>query len=246
MDNEALALRIQNGEKELYSELWDNNRRFITRCAFAWYRKNPGVCDSAGVTVDDLIQCGFIALCEAVQVFKPEAGYRFITYITFPLKRLYQEATGIRTKKAVILNHCLSLDAPLTEDADSATLGDITPDEDSAAELRAADEKAYAASLHKALEQGLAQIPAEQAEVLRMKYFQGLSLEEICRSAGDTQANIRQLNSSAIRNMRKPAITKALLPFKEDYIEEKAYNGTGFHAWKDRGSVEERIAEKLL
>ena len=53
----------------------------------------------------------------------------------------------------------------------------------------------------------------------------------------------RQLQAKSLRTLRRPEHTKRLKGFMDEIIQSKAYQGTGFEAWKARGSVEERLVE---
>ena len=76
MTNEETALKIQDGEN-LYEQLWENNRGIISKLAFRFYRNHERACSSIGVELNDLIQCGFFALCDAAKAYNPDKGYMF-------------------------------------------------------------------------------------------------------------------------------------------------------------------------
>ena len=73
MTNEELAVEVQAGRAG-YGGLWEQVRRFIGRQAFRWLTLYSGLCAGAGVELDDLMQCGFLALQDAVKAFDPARG----------------------------------------------------------------------------------------------------------------------------------------------------------------------------
>lgn len=45
--------------------------------------------------------------------------------------------------------------------------------------------------------------------------------------------------------MRFPRIQRKLEAYRENILSGGVYRSTGFSAWKERGSVEERLAERI-
>lgn len=81
MTNEELALEVQAGRAG-YGGLWEQVRRFIGQQAFRWFTLYGDMCRRAGVELDDLMQCGFLALQDAVKAFDPARGYSLLAYLT--------------------------------------------------------------------------------------------------------------------------------------------------------------------
>ena len=69
MSNEELAMAIQRGENR-YEELWEQVRRFVCQQANAYRLYFP----VSTIDTDDLIQAGYLAFVDAVQVYDPDAG----------------------------------------------------------------------------------------------------------------------------------------------------------------------------
>lgn len=176
MNNEELASAIQAGDVGQLLQLWEQVRRFAVKQAGRWCR---ALGDRAGFTQEDLTQCAFLALLDALSGYDPGGG-SFIGWYALRLKIAFTVACGVRTKRDLNdpLQSALSIDAPLTDDeGDPFTLADVT--EDPAAEL-AFDEIAEndrLRRLHDALEDALSTLPPEQADALRMKYFAGGSAD---------------------------------------------------------------------
>ena len=144
------------------------------------------------------------------------------------------------------LCRCDSLDAPLdAEDDGSATRGDTVPDAAAEQAFNDADECLYTAQLHSALDDALALLDERQATVLRGRFYEGRTLESLAVQLGISRERVRQTESKAIRAMRFPRIQRKLEAYRENILSGGVYHGAGFTAWKERGSIEERIAERI-
>lgn len=80
MTNEQLAIRIRAGidEADNMLQLWQQNKGFVYKTAkkYAQYAE-----------LDDLLQEGYLGLCEAVRHYEPEQGTLFMTYAAFWIKQ---------------------------------------------------------------------------------------------------------------------------------------------------------------
>lgn len=74
MTNEELAAKIQQGERELIPELWNQVEKFVSQQAGICARKLEGF---GGATEEDMYQSGFLALVDAVDSFNPKEGMSF-------------------------------------------------------------------------------------------------------------------------------------------------------------------------
>ena len=96
MSNEELAVAIRAGERDKLMELWGQVRRLVHDMAYKRLRATNG---AGGVTLDDLMQAGFLGFLEAVRAYDPSAGFRFTSYLTYPVKSAFSEAEGRRSEK---------------------------------------------------------------------------------------------------------------------------------------------------
>jgi RNA polymerase primary sigma factor len=111
-----------------------------------------------------------------------------------------------------------SLDAPIGEDGDSATFGDIVGDESMLNPLDALKERTQSADLRAMLDS----LEPREAEIIRLRFgFDGydeLTLEEVGRKFKVTRERIRQLQNIALSKIRK-AIAKNETQRNSDEIE---------------------------
>ena len=206
--SECISL-IQQGQNEYMIVLWGMVKGLIARWALRYCagRRVPG-----GVELDDLMQCGFLAMVEAVQGYDPEKG-GFNTYLHYHVKKQFRDAIG-RTDRQLRdpLNHCISLDIPVDEDdPDGKTFLDVVPDpRDSFAGV---EKSIFREQLHKALETALDSIPAREAQALRAEYWRGLNQTETAAEMGVTDERVRQLRNGGLRHIRNSSARVMLEKF---------------------------------
>ncbi len=198
MSNEELAARIQAGERELIPELWEQVRRFVWMKARSRYLLTDGY---GGVEVEDLAQSGFLALLEAVEDFKPEGEYKFLSYLGNHLKKAFAEAGGYRSLKRDPLDNCTSLDTPLGDDPDSDTLLDLQADP--ADNFEDVEHQVWLQQLHEALERAMNDLPERQRDTLHRRYWKGETLRDISKADGATIETVRQWEKRAIRSIKR-------------------------------------------
>ncbi|MGN0707085.1 MAG: sigma-70 family RNA polymerase sigma factor [Faecalibacterium sp.] len=141
------------------------------------------------------------------------------------------------------LDGCTSLDAPLdAEDAEGAALGDLQPDPAAAAAFERAEEDIFTEELHAALEEALTKLSEREAEIIRRRYWDGLSLSAVGAAQQITPSRVHDLERRALHTLgRNPKIKR----LHDEIIPSHAYHGTGWDAWNHGGSVEERTVELM-
>lgn len=237
MSNEELVIEIQNGAAERMGELWDQVAGLVkwkARHIMTALELRGNLC---GVDFDDLVQSGYPAMVAAVESYSPEKG-AFSSWMMYQLQTAFAEATGYRTRRGQNepLNNSLSLDKPLTEEADSSLFGDFIPDRQATAVMDAVEDRQYREQLHNAMEKALKVIPGDYSEILRLRYYQGMTLEDAGRSLGISAEQARNRENKGIRRLRNPSLAATLRPFYDfDY-----YCCTGLASFRRKGvSVQE-------
>lgn len=96
-----------------------------------YYNRNPERFTRCGITMDDLEQEGFFAVLEAVEAFNPSKGWKFTSWLNYPLQNHVNAILGTRNGQAkhIPLNECSSLDEPISQESDDMTLGDSVEDQ---------------------------------------------------------------------------------------------------------------------
>ena len=241
MTNEEMANAAQTGSRAALSQLWEAVRPLLFSLAWKFYtRQGKDRCSSHGVTLEDLQQETFFALCDAVQAYKPEKGYQLTTYLHYATENRFRACMGIQGKLDA-LNHADRLERPIPGDEEQREQGETLPDEQAERELLNVDEKAEQAHFHTVLEQALGELSVVQSAVLRHRFTQRHTRMETAQALHITPQEVRREESKALQLLRgKPTV----LHLREEALETAAYHGTGWFTWYfEQGSVEERLVE---
>lgn len=215
MSIEDLVIQIQCGDQSRLLELWERVERFAAQQARSMAAKMNG---RYGVTAEDLYQCGYIALCAAVETFSSASGKSFLGWFDFYLRKEFARWGGWYTehRKSDPLNHALSLDAPLgSSEEDDTPLWERQPDPASAEGFDAVDRAEWNSQLRCALETAISEIPAKQGDVIRRRYFCGETFAEIAAVHGNTPSRIQQIEENALCSLRTADIARPLEKFLE-------------------------------
>ena len=240
MTNEQLANQAQTGSRAALTELWGAVRPLLFSLAWKFYsRQGKERCSSHGVTLEDLQQECFFALCDAVGAFDEGKGYQFTTYLSRATENRFRACMGIRGKRYP-LNHADRLERPLPGEEERQQ-GDTIPDEQAQAALEAVDDAAQQEQLQAVLGEALETLPAPQGDVLRLRFACRKTRPETAQALGINPQEVRKEEQRALQLLRgKPGV----LALRTDFLEGAAYHGTGWSSWYyEQGSVEERLVE---
>lgn len=240
MTNEQLANQAQTGSRAALAELWGAVRPLLFSLAWKFYsRQGKERCSSHGVTLEDLQQEAFFALCDAVGAFDEGKGYQFTTYLSRATENRFRACMGIRGKRDP-LNAADRLERPLPGEEERQQ-GDAIPDEQAQAALEAVDEAAQQEQLQAVLGEALEALPAPQGDVLRLRFLGQRTRQQTADALGLTPADVRREEQKALVQLRGRPSVRLL---GADFLEGAAYHGTGWFSWYyEQGSVEERLVE---
>lgn len=237
MSNEELVAEIQAGAVELMGQLWDQVAGLIK-----WKPRHIMTaldgCGGRGVEFDDLYQSGYLAMVAAVDTYNPTAG-AFSTWFMLHLKTAFAEVTGYRTQKGrkEPLNNSISLATPLTDDADSDDLMDVVADPAGLQWREHLEESMWRKQLQEAVGAALSTVPEQYREILRLRYWEDMTLEDVGDLRGISNERVRQMENKGIRILRQPKTASQLYAF----CDFDFYSGTGLGAFRYGGmSVQER------
>lgn len=244
MTNEDIAVRIQNGEKELLGELWENNYKLLYLMSNRFYNSYTERCISCGVELEDIQQSCYFALCEAVRAYKQESEYKFTAYINYSFKNAVAALLNGGHRRQIIdpLNKSISIDVPLSEDAET-TKADLLPDDAAEQGFENAENDIYNKELHEALEKAV-QIAcnSREADILRLMYWDGKTYQSIADTLNISVSYVGTTHNRALRQLRHGRSILILQPYA-DFIKTHAYHGTGLSTFRTSGnsSVEKTV-----
>ena len=241
---EDIVLKIQQGNKELYTELWEDLRDLI-----AWYanRYYAAISSSGktlgGVEREDLKQAGFIAITEAVKYYDPEKG-SFKAILAYYIKKAFRETIGRSDRQLRDpLNYAISLNVPVSDDEpDEPEKLDCVPDPRD--EISNVDDAVFTEQLHAALEKALDSISPREAYVIRSEFWEGCKQWETAEKMGISYQMVRWLKTDGFRNIRKSAAGKQLERFLD--AETSFYSGVGIAAFKktQKRAIESKVIHR--
>ena len=136
-----------------------------------------------------------------------------------------------------------SLEKPIPGTEEDLTIGDTLEDPEAGEMLRNAEDRVFTEELHNALIECLATLPEAQRAAIEGRHFEGKTLKQLGEEQGCSPEWVRRNETDGMRKLRQGKNVLKLKPFMEEITAARAYQGTGFTAWKSRGSVEERTAE---
>ena len=117
-----------------------------------------------------------------------------------------------------------SLDKPIKEE-DDGTIGDFVRDPSDL--MQDAEERIQQEQLRAAIWGCVDELPEKQAEAIRARYRDGLTLKETGERLGVNIEGARQWERKGIRELRKPSKTKRLRPFFPEYDRIFSMGSTG-------------------
>ena len=241
MTNEQLANQAQTGSRAALAELWGAVRPLLFSLAWKFYsRQGKERCSSHGVTLEDLQQECFFALCDAVGAFDEGKGFLFTTYLSRATENRFRACMGIRGKRDP-LNAADRLERPVPWDEEGLEEGDLLPDPAAQEALEAVDDAAQQEQLQAVLGGALEALPAPQGDVLRLRFLGQRTRQQTADALGLTPADVRREEQKALVQLRGRPSVRLL---GADFLEGAAYHGTGWFSWYfEQGSVEERLVE---
>lgn len=228
-------------DKALLLPLWEAVERLVRFWAIRYHH----IGETRLYDTDDLMQAGFLALVDAVRGYDADTGTEFTTYLHFHVQTQFADVAGRRgTKRRPELN-AASLDEPVDADEGTATRADLLPDPGAQAAFTKAEDDLYTAQLHDALEGCMTTLDEREADLLRVRYYDGQSVPAVAEAWRESPQRIRQLEVCAIRAMRRPANRGRLKEYRENIIS-RSLRFSSLGSWRDNGySGPEWAAEQL-
>lgn len=210
--NEELATLIQQGHKEYLPDLWENVRRLMYKLTFQQYSAHKELFEQNGLTLEDVQQESYFAMLGAVEAYKPEKEFAFTSYLRLQLKQVIRKI--VKPKDLLNREETRSLDEPLDiEEGESDTLHDVTADPTSGDKIAEFDQRESYALLHKAV----SLLPGGLKEIIKLIYFDGLTLKAIGEQQGKSIEAVRQAERRALNMLRRGPISRKL---KDAYFDD--------------------------
>ncbi|MBQ7504498.1 MAG: sigma-70 family RNA polymerase sigma factor [Ruminococcus sp.] len=163
MTNEELALEIQAGKTEYYGQLWDNTKRLLNKLLNI---ELINITLPNYITLQDLQQEFYFALCRAVQAYDDTKPYSFNSYLNYALKNVLRDCLPNKSERQ-ITNSEVSYNTPISaEDNDNEMLEYI---EDKNA--KRIFENIELSEMQKTVRECIAELPPKERKTVYLFYF---------------------------------------------------------------------------
>lgn len=190
-----LGRKIVLGDSNALDKLVTANIGFVISVAKQYQNR--------GLSLDDLVSEGNIAMMLAAKKWNPEKGHRFIQYAVWDIRKAMEHA--IAQQSGVVgtdLVAEVSIDNPCKAGG-LTTYADRMP----ARESRNAHEEAYLSSFGYGLSQSLHVLNERERQVIMLYYglnCDALTMAEIGEQMNLKRERVRQIRHKAERKLRKP------------------------------------------
>lgn len=199
----------------MYEQLYEDNRRLL----YYWVYRYRSACRMrACADADDLIQAGFLGLVQAQKTYNADCG-KWGSWASFYIRNAMRETLELRGKKQ---HECISIDAPLGEDADGDTLRDLLTDEN-APEI---DTRIICAEVVEAVRKAVEAIPDSDARrAVNYVRLQGQTRKETAKRLHTTENRVTALVRKGEESIRKNSELKKALPDLDEMTRFHAHKG---------------------
>ena len=241
MTNEELVQLIKQGNKRYYATLWEQTSRLIHKLIYkhASKRKLPNDID-----FDDILQCGYFAMVNAVTAYSPEKDLKFNTYLEFQVMNAIQltidrgQRKGLNTPRLQEYSYNRTVS---NSEGEEVEIIDLMPDKQSPQIYEGAEltdkqspqiyEGAELTDLQERVWQAVAELPEKLREIITRYYFNGENLPTQAERLGVSVETVRQRKRQALRILER---NRALKQLYNDYDRHyhHSYNDLQTLQWK--------------
>lgn len=220
-----LIAAAQMGSPEALTALCGQTKRLAFHIADQ-YRTAAASC--CGVDDEDLEQCAALGVLEALRSYEPDKG-AFTCWLGFHVRNACRECLGLKGRDRREHYAAVSLDAPISNDTEDLTIGDMLPDEGAALAFEQAEHAHDNAILRRDLDAALDRLPSSWRDAIRRHDLEGQPLR-----SGEVQPRRNGLN----RLRRDPKLSA----YRPNYYRHK-----GLSAFRVTWSsvVEDEVIRKL-
>ena len=222
MCNEELAQAIKQGQPELKPLLWEQVQKLLELKAQDCYCKYFSRCIKCGIDLTDIYQECYFVFEEALKAYNHESGYKFTTYLTYPLKNAFLRLLGYNNDNNTALNDSISLEQPINSEIDS----DIILLLETIADTAAAEfiEKIDRLSIAEQIREIINALPDRPKYMIIAYYLENKTLKEIAAELQLSESRIQQIRTQAERTLKKsPQLQQLYNDFYKSHYNNRPY-----------------------
>lgn len=180
-EEQILARRSKRGDAESRNRLIESNLRFVLKAAYRYWLP--------GFSILDMVSEGCQGLMRATKTFDPDKGIRFLTYAGSSITQGVMKAMENQRRESFV-----SLDEPLYDDEPETTRKDVLVSEDPRS-----DEAAF----YHQVQDIMNRLNDRERTIINLRYWQGLTLEEVGLRINLGKERVRQIEARALRKLRR-------------------------------------------
>ena len=199
MTNEELVQLIKDGNKQYYHTLWEQTSKLIYRLIDKHGKSRILPND---IDFEDIQQCGYFAMVEAVRLYSEDKGLKFNTYLEYQVMTAINKTIdrGQRKRPQTARIKERSYNVPITDNSGNKVEWlDLIADESTKpvySDLELTD-------LQETVWQAVAQLPPSLKEVIVQYYFKDENFPAQAQRLGVSVSLITQRSRQAFRLLRK-------------------------------------------
>lgn len=235
MTNEELVIRIQDGETDLYRDLWENNKKLIIQIM---KNKLHSAILPCYISLEDLEQEMYFALCKAVKYYDRKKPYYFSTYLNYPILSVLNKL--VFNDKS-IEKECSFNTKIADNDGKTIEKWDLVSDPDS----NKAYKKIENEDINDRVRQAVAALKDRERAAIELYYFDNRTYEEIAELFHVSRSRAEQIIKHAVRMLRRdPSVRQEDLEYR--LHARKREDEYRYYASSWEYSAERVAAEKKL
>lgn len=242
LTNEELVERIQTGETEYILILWDQIKPYTRSRVYRYFARLSSRCAVAGVQSEDLIQESYLALLDAIETYKTDCGYYFISHLKYRLQNQFNHTARLRlaSQRDDILNRDrLDIVSRISEES-ALMFAEVIPDKTA--------EEAFGevelSQLQRVVRNEIDKLPEDLRDITILYMICGHSFAKCSEILGVKEGTLRGRFDNARKHLRRNMILRNLY---FDYYSE-GLKGTGLTAYRNHAftsSTESAVLRKL-
>lgn len=196
MTNEELAIEIQAGNTQHYTELWHNVRLLMYKILRS---KLLRIELPNYLTSEDLGQELYFALCNAVQAYDDTKPYKFTSYLEYHIMNALRSALPRKPLQESSYNQT-------TGEDESTELVEFIADDTAAEKLTAVE----LTDIQTQTRQTVAELPYNERKAITLYYFKNLKYKQVCGIMGIDEATAKKRVQKGLAILRRNKAIQSL------------------------------------
>ena len=236
MTNEELAIQIQAGNTQYYSELWQNVRNLMHKILRnkLLRLKLPNY-----LTSEDMEQELYFALCNAVQAFDDTKPYKFNSYLEYHIMNAIRSVLPSKPLQEHSYNQT-------TGEDESTELIEFIVDDTAAEKLHNLE----LTDIQTQTRQAVAELPYNERKAITLYYFNDLKYKQVGKIMGIDEAKAKKRVQKGLHILRQnKAIRNIYGEFERHYTKQEYIYQLCSEDWdisNERKKTKEDIANRRL